>query len=214
MAAKFLAAACDFALFEYFSVSLTSIGYFPFYLTMITPLITAVILSMCDWARGRRPLYWHEYALCSCLVFWTQQPSALIFLIALILVGFIENKRLKLSVKPIGAWAGILAAAVITLPWAVSSFEKNLTWLESGQRIERGASAAAHLMSRIPKGSCVTIVDNAGLTYPETGIIRIISHKIAHRPDLDIRQSKKIDSTTYNIVCDRLWHTRLNSPDD
>jgi hypothetical protein len=209
-----LATACAFTLLENLSVSLTGIGYFPFYLTMILPLIITAIFLAGDWSQGRRPINWHVCVLFPCLAFWTQQPTVCIFLLALILARFIENKKPKLFVKHIGAWAGLLAAAVITLPWAVSSLERNLTWLESGQRIRSATSMTAHLMSRLPKGSRVAFVDNAGFTFPEPRILQVTSGLIAHRPDLSIRQSKKIDPRVYNIVCDSRWLIRLYPPDN
>lgn len=213
LALKSLGAACAFALAEYYCSSLTGIGYFPFYLTMIIPLLIAALLLAYDWVTGKRTIKWHYYPIFLCLAFWTQQPAALVFLIALILAGFIENQNLKIHVELKGMLVGILAVAVIAVPWMISSTERNLAWFESGQKTRQAASEAARLMRRLPKESRVTIVDNAGLTNPEPRILQVIASYIAQRPDLIVRQSQKADPKTYNIVCDSRRHIKLNPPD-
>ncbi|MEN6357684.1 MAG: hypothetical protein ABFD83_11445 [Armatimonadota bacterium] len=209
-----LAAACIFTLLEYLSVTLSSVGYFPIWLTLVVPLAIAAVFIINDPACRVRPSRRYEYVLLSCLAFWTQQPTALIFLLALICIRLTENKKQNTSVKPIGAWAGILAGAIIILPWTAMSISRNLTWLHSGQIVRSAVSRTAHIMSRLPKGSDVVVVDKAGMTSPEPRILQAASRLIARRSDLRIKLAQEKDPKAYNIVCDSQWRIKLYRPDN
>lgn len=201
-----LGAASVFSVLEYLSVTLTSIGYFPIWLNLTMPLLLAGLFIVCNYFCGR-PLRWSESILFFSLAFWTRHPAALVFLIGLILAPFVFKRRTNtISMKP------IIAGLLIVLPWGCLSMSNNMTRLESGQKIRTAVSKTSYMMKRLPKGSDVVFVDQAGLTSPESKILQVISRINAGRPDLRVRRRSTADHDSYTIVCDNRWEVKLYPP--